>query len=97
MGLRFVMVNGKCWRGADSMALAWRRDMVALGFPVELESHPAYWKEYGKRAGILRNIEMVEYGADVCLAFIRNSSRGSTHCSSLAIGAGIETIIFREE
>lgn len=93
----FVMINGMCRKGADFQGLCWRRGMLFHDFPIDLEPHPALWNEYGKRAGYLRNAEMVNSGADVCLAFIRNSSPGSTHCATLAFEAKIETIIFRED
>jgi hypothetical protein len=62
-----------------------------------VEPHPADWKRFGrKRAGIIRNAQMVQAGADQCLAFIRNYSHGATHCSQLAVKAHIPTIIYRE-
>lgn len=37
---------------------------------------PAAWKKYGKRAGIIRNLEMAEY-ADLLIAFWDGKSKGT--------------------
>lgn len=62
---------------------------VAHTLGMNLEAHAAEWSEYGKRAGPIRNEEMVDLGADVWLAFIKNESRGATGCAKLADEAGI--------
>lgn len=59
-----------------------------------VERHAADWQRDGRRAGYLRNLRMVEAGADVCLAFIRNQSRGASHCAAWADLAGIPTTVY---
>lgn len=82
-----IVVHGACRTGADAHADAWCRRMS-----VAVERHPARWRPHGiynPQAGLVRNRAMVELGADVCLSFIRDGSRGASHCARLAEEAGI--------
>jgi len=90
------LVHGECPRGADKQADSWVWDMLKLDFHIDVEPHPADWAKWGRGAGYRRSAEMVKRGADVCLAFIKNHSPGSTYTAELAQKAGIHTLIFRE-
>jgi hypothetical protein len=46
------------------------------------------------QAGFTRNEEMVALGAELCLAFIADNSKGASHCARIAEEAGIHTLRF---
>lgn len=83
-----VIVHGHCPQGADAYA----DHLTQLVDGLTPERHPADWSTYGKRAGFIRNQAMVDLGADVCLAFIRDGSKGASHCAAAAEKAGIPTV-----
>ena len=90
-GTNLIIVHGGA-RGADTMAGQW----AGVQFLQE-EVHPADWDKYGKRAGFVRNAEMVALGADICVAFIKNNSKGATICADLAEKSGILTLrVYRD-
>ena len=84
----FILVHGAA-RGADTMAATLHEQ---YGFTSE--PHPANWESLGKRAGFVRNAEMVDLGADLCLAFWDGKSRGTKHTIGLARKAGIPTRVY---
>ncbi|MFP3986928.1 SLOG family protein [Streptomyces sp. E11-3] len=88
-GAHLVVVHGACKTGADFDAHAWYLRRQRLGDPVIEEPHRADWLTHGKAAGPIRNQLMVDLGADVCLAFIKDGSRGASHTAALAEAAGI--------
>ncbi len=92
-----VLIHGAA-KGADSMAgEIWK----SLGGKVE--EHPAQWSTHDskcpawhqgmqtcKRAGYRRNDQMVNLGVSMCLAFIKDNSRGATMTANLVKAAGIK-------
>ena len=90
-GLRLVVRHGDCPRGIDRYARSW---CVLMDAVVEEQRYPADWNTHGKRAGFLRNSEMVASGADVCIAFPRGKSSGTRHCMREAEKAGIPVYEF---
>lgn len=87
-----VLVSGHCPTGADRLCETF---WTQQGLPVE--THPANWNQHGRAAGPIRNSEMVELGADRCIAFVTEESRGTWNCIKLAQKAGIPVTIIKDE
>jgi len=79
-----VVIHGAA-RGADTLAGQWAKE---AGVPVEV--YPAEWAAHGRKAGALRNAEMLAKGKpDFVLAMPGGS--GTAHMVSIARLAGVPT------
>jgi hypothetical protein len=81
----FVLVHGAA-RGADSLAAEWAESRA-----LPAEAHPADWDHLGRRAGVIRNSEMLASGVDLVVAFhddLRNS-KGTRHMVTIARAAEV--------
>lgn len=59
-----LLIHGGC-TGADQFSAEW-----AEGLDIPTRAYPAEWEKHGRRAGPLRNQEMVEHGKpDALVAF----------------------------
>ena len=87
-----VIVHGGCPRGADALT-----ELFAQHNNIPTEVHPAKWKTHGTKAGPIRNQEMVDAGADLCIGFIVGPSFGTKHCVKAAQKAGIPTTTIKIE
>lgn len=71
-------------KGVDRIAY---QEAQKLG--LKLEPHPALWEQHGKGAGFVRNKEMAELGAQLCLAFWDGLSTGTFDMMGQAVKRGI--------
>lgn len=85
--------------GADSLAAKFMvnatKFLASKGYRVVIEPHPADWDKYRNAAGPIRNREMVEAGADICVAFVAPDSKGTVGCMKMCADAGIEILEYR--
>lgn len=81
----FEMICGMAF-GADTMAYNW-----AKRHGVKVHEYPADWEKYGKRAGYIRNKQMLEEGKpDLVVAF--PGGKGTAMMVNLARQAGVRVI-----
>lgn len=79
-----VVLHGAA-RGADTVAGMIASDF--FGFTVR--AFPADWAAHGKKAGILRNLQMLDERPDLVIAFQIDGSRGTQHTIDEARRRGI--------
>lgn len=78
-------------RGADSLAGAFAK---RNGIPVS--EFPADWKTHGRRAGPIRNSQMLREGnPELVVAYLYQDSRGTKNMIEQAEKAGVPTTVFR--
>jgi hypothetical protein len=73
-----VVILSGCAAGADTLG-----ELYAEERKLTIEKHPALWDFYGKKAGYVRNEEMVKL-ADAVIAFWDGKSKGTLHTINLA-------------
>jgi len=64
-------------RGADSLGEQWAKENQ-----IDTLIFPANWGLYGKRAGFIRNEDIIK-NCDCCIAFWDGKSKGTAHSISL--------------
>lgn len=80
-----TLINGGA-RGADQMAIDyWETNNVGRVITI-----PADWNTFGAKAGVLRNIDMVNMDPDLVVAFIYNVSPGASQCLKEARRRGLK-------
>lgn len=85
-----TIVDGAA-NGADSLA-----SEAAKELGLKNERYPAAWKQLGKRAGPIRNQEMLDSGVDMVLAFHPNldESKGTRDMVARARKKGVTCYLF---
>jgi hypothetical protein len=74
--------------GADTLGAAF-----ADAYKINLVTHLPDWKMYGKRAGMIRNTDIIR-GSDIVFAFWDGKSKGTRHSIKLAKEMGKELHIY---
>lgn len=87
-GRDMKLIHGDANGGDTIAAQAARR----LGW--EIEAFPADWDRHKKKAGILRNIQMLDTNPNMVIAFWDGSSKGCHHAFTEALKRGIPTDIY---
>ncbi len=82
-----IVMHGNA-RGADRMAAS-----SAARHGCDVVAYDADWDTHGKRAGFIRNLEMLDANPDRVIAFWNGGSKGTSHTISEAEKRGIPTTV----
>lgn len=77
-------IVGCCPSGVDSIVRRCYPDSLVCS---------ADWDQHGRSAGPIRNQQMVDHGADLCLAFPGPNSKGTRDCMARARVALIPVLV----
>lgn len=81
-----IIVGGS--RGADALG-----ERFAKEYNIPFKVCPANWEKHGKKAGFVRNKQMINLNPDIVIAFWDGKSKGTRHTIGLAKEKKIMTII----
>lgn len=89
LGINTIIEGGST--GADALAKTWAED-----HEINVESYGPDWKKFGKAAGPIRNLRMIEEGVpDLVVAFPGN--KGTDNMIKQASFNKIKTLIIKED
>ena len=89
-GYKIIILSGRA-RGADKLGEKYAREQN-----ISIETYPADWEKHGKKAGYIRNKEMIEV-ANACVVYWDGQSRGSAHTIRLAEEKGVPLRVIKYE
>ena len=83
-----LVVSGAA-KGADSLGEKW-----ALENNIQTLIFPADWNQYGKRAGFIRNEDIIK-NCDCCVAFWDGESKGTKNMIETSTKLGLKVLIHK--
>lgn len=86
-GFEITEVVSGCAMGVDAIGERW-----AFLNKIPVKKLPADWKQYGKKAGIIRNMLMADY-AEALIAVWFNKSKGTKHMIDCANEHGLHVFV----
>ena len=92
-----TLIHGAA-RGADKLAGRWaelHNELYSFTGEIEIIACPANWNKLGRRAGYVRNVEMLtKHKPDLVVAF--PGGRGTAHMVKIAKEVGVQVIEVEE-
>ena len=88
-----IVIHGGA-TGADSLG-----GEVAKELEMAVQVFPADWDQFGRRAGMMRNLQMLDEKPDLVLAFhnFLPNSKGTKHTVTEALKRGIKTELWNSK